>query len=102
MRDYYEVLGVSKSATDDEIKKAYRSLAKKYHPDMNPGDKEAEEKFKEVNQAYAVLSDAEKKARYDQFGPEAAEGNYGGGYGSYGRKGPSYPSAPATRTTWRR
>ncbi|MBQ2989559.1 MAG: molecular chaperone DnaJ [Clostridia bacterium] len=84
MRDYYEVLGVSKNASDDEIKKAYRSLAKKYHPDMNPGDKEAEEKFKEVNQAYAVLSDAEKKARYDQFGPEAAEGNYGGGYGGGG------------------
>ncbi len=84
MRDYYEVLGVSKNASDDEIKKAYRSLAKKYHPDMNPGDKEAEEKFKEVNQAYAVLSDAEKKARYDQFGPEAAEGNYGGGgYGDF-------------------
>ncbi len=85
MRDYYEVLGVSKTASDDEIKKAYRSLAKKYHPDMNPGDKEAEEKFKEVNQAYAVLSDAEKKARYDQFGPEAAEGNgYGaGGFGGF-------------------
>ncbi len=85
MRDYYEVLGVSKNASDDEIKKAYRSLAKKYHPDMNPGDKEAEEKFKEANQAYAVLSDPEKKARYDQFGPEAAEGNGfgGGGFGGF-------------------
>ena len=86
MRDYYEVLGVSKTASDDEIKKAYRQLAKKYHPDMNPGDKEAEDKFKEVNQAYAVLSDPEKKARYDQFGPEAAEGNGfgGGGFGGFG------------------
>ena len=65
-RDYYEVLGVNKSSSDDEIKKAYRSLAKKYHPDMNPGDKEAEAKFKEVNEAYAVLSDPDQKAKYDQ------------------------------------
>ena len=67
-RDYYEVLGVSKTATDAEIKKAFRVLAKKYHPDMNPGDKEAEAKFKEAQEAYAVLSDAEKRKQYDQFG----------------------------------
>ena len=67
-RDYYEVLGVSKDADDATIKKAYRQLAKKYHPDMNPGDKEAEKKFKEASEAYAVLSDADKRRQYDQFG----------------------------------
>ncbi len=76
-RDYYEVLGVSKSASDDEIKKAYRKLAVKYHPDKNPGDKEAEKKFKEINEAHDVLSDKQKRARYDQFG-HAGVGGAGG------------------------
>ena len=73
-RDYYEVLGVDKSASAEDIKKAYRKLAIKYHPDKNPGDKEAEEKFKEAAEAYSVLSDADKKARYDQFGHSGVEG----------------------------
>ena len=73
-RDYYEVLGVSKNASDDEIKKAYRKLALKYHPDRNPGDKEAEAKFKEASEANEVLSDKQKRARYDQFG-HAGVGN---------------------------
>ena len=71
-RDYYEVLGVAKDASEEDIKKAYRKLAKKYHPDMNPGDKNAEAKFKEASEAYAILSDAEKRQKYDQFGFAAA------------------------------
>ena len=80
-RDYYEVMGVPKNSTEDEIKKAYRKLAKKYHPDLNPGDKEAEQKFKEVNEAYEVLSDKDKRARYDQFGFAGVDPNFGGGAG---------------------
>lgn len=80
-RDYYEVLGVQKGASDDEIKRSYRKLAKKYHPDVNPGDKEAEARFKEIGEAYEVLSDAEKKSRYDQFGFAGVDPNYGGGAG---------------------
>lgn len=82
-RDYYEVLGVDKSADDAAIKKAYRALAKKYHPDMNPGDKEAEAKFKEASEAYAVLSDAEKRRQYDQFGHAAFEAGGGAGAGGF-------------------
>ena len=84
-KDYYEVLGVDKSASAEEIKKAYRKLAIKYHPDKNPGDKEAEEKFKEAAEAYSVLSDADKKARYDQFGHAGVEGagpDFSGGFGN--------------------
>lgn len=83
-RDYYEVLGVDKNADDATIKKAYRQLAKKYHPDMNPGDKEAEVKFKEASEAYAVLSDPDKRRQYDQFGHAAFEGGAGGGAGGFG------------------
>lgn len=89
-RDYYEVLGVDRNATDEEIKKAFRKAAKTCHPDLNPGDKAAEQKFKEVNEAYSVLSDKEKKQRYDQFGHAGVDPSYGaggpgaGGYGQYG------------------
>ena len=82
-RDYYEVLGVAKNASDAELKKAYRKLAKKYHPDVNPGDKNAEAKFKEATEAYTVLSDPEKRKQYDQFGHAAFE-NGGGGAGGFG------------------
>lgn len=88
-RDYYEVLGLKKGASDDDIKKAFRKMAKQYHPDMNPGDKAAEAKFKEVNEAYEVLSDADKRARYDQYGhagvdPNFGAGGFSGGFGDMG------------------
>ena len=95
-RDYYEVLGVAKNASEEDLKKAYRKQAKKYHPDLNPGDKEAEAKFKEVNEAYEVLGDKEKRARYDQFGFAGVDPSYGagapggggaGGFGGFGGMG---------------
>lgn len=91
-RDYYEVLGVSKTATDEEIKKAFRQMAKKYHPDLHPGDAECEAKFKEVNEAYAVLSDEQKRANYDQFGFDGPQGfgGFGGGNGTYGFSGADF------------
>ena len=84
-RDYYEVLGVDKKASEDEIKKAYRKIAIKYHPDRNPGDKTAEEKFKEAAEAYSVLSDKQKRQQYDQFGFDGP--NMGGGFGGFGAGG---------------
>lgn len=91
-RDYYEVLGVDKNADDAALKKAYRALAKKYHPDMNPGDKEAEKKFKEASEAYAVLSDPEKRRQYDQFGHAAFDGGAGGagGFGGFDFNGADF------------
>ena len=86
-KDYYEVLGLKKGATDAEIKKAYRQMAKKYHPDLNPDDPEAEAKFKEVNEANDVLSDPDKKARYDQFGFAGVDPSYGAGAGAGGGGG---------------
>ena len=86
-RDYYEVLGLQKGASEEEIKKAFKTMARKYHPDLHPGDKEAEAKFKEVNEAYGVLSDADKRARYDQFGHAGVDPNFagaGGGAGDFG------------------
>ena len=91
-RDYYEVLGLEKGASEDQIKSAFRKMAMKYHPDRNPGDKSAEEKFKEINEAYSILSDPDKKAKYDRFGfagvdPNAAYGGAGGGFGGFDASG---------------
>ena len=86
-QDYYDILGISRQASADEIKKAYRKKAVQYHPDKNPGDKEAEEKFKQVSEAYEVLKDPQKKAAYDQYGHAAFEGGFGGGGSHYSGSG---------------
>ena len=98
-RDYYEVLGVEKSADEAALKKAYRSLAKKYHPDMHPGDSEAEEKFKEVGEAYEILSDPDKRQKYDAYGHAAFDpssgmggGGYSGGFGDFSDLGDIFSS----------
>ena len=80
-KDYYELLGVARTATTEDLKKSYRKLAVQYHPDKNPGDKTAEERFKEVSEAYAVLSDPEKRSAYDRFGHAGVDGAHGGGFG---------------------
>lgn len=97
-QDYYEVLGVSRDASDEDIKKAYRRLAMKYHPDRNNGDKAAEEKFKQVGEAYAVLSDPQKKAAYDRFGKAGVDPSAAGGAGGFGASAVSAREAltPAT------
>src|SRR5581483_8965205 len=89
-KDYYKILGVAKDASDKEIKQAYRRLARKHHPDVNPGDKSSEERFKEIGEAYAVLGDPEKRKRYDQFGPSLRDG-------SFWRQGATAGSRPNTR-----
>lgn len=101
-RDYYEILGVSKNASDDEIKKAYRKLAMKYHPDRNPGDKEAEAKFKEISEAHEVLSDKQKRARYDQFGHVGVGGASGNPFGNgnpFGGAGSPFGGGRTTYST---